>query len=223
MPNPWNPLLIRHRGLVELREDPGLFPSEVDVRWRASDDEVVCARIPAEVETAATLQSILSTPTADGTALVDLVPFLFVDVKEADALAPAVALLADAYTDVSACLDVRALLKLPRWAGQPRWAIPAALQRAPNVAVVQCDAVEDTALNQDPASRGYAYWDDFNGSGWRTAKMLRAARLAGLRVILCSDEVYGRPLDVEKLAAEWHGAYGILTDVPEVWERAVGG
>ena len=151
-------------------------------------------------------------------ALVDTVPVFFVDVKEADALAPTVEHFANIYERYPAMGSaVRAICKLPRWAGHPRWTTPAALQRASNVAVLQCDIAADTALNQDPASRGYAYWDDFGGSGWRTADVLRRAHLAGLRVILCSDEVYGRPLNIEELAHAWRGAYGILTDTPEVW------
>ena len=210
----WFPLLVQRRGAAALLNDERPDSTEIDVRMRG--DEVVVAHAPEDVADAVSLNSFLLERRQRG-ALVDTVPLFFVDVKEAEALAPAVACFANIYERYPAMGSaVRAICKLPRWAGHPRWTTPAALQRASNVAVLQCDIAADTALNQDPASRGYAYWDDFGGSGWRTADVLRRAHLAGLRVILCSDEVYGRPLNIEELAHAWRGAYGILTDTPHI-------
>lgn len=203
-------------------------PLEIDVRMRG--DEVVVARVPEEVDAAPRLIDVLyRVPGAKPADLrwwnmvaVEVVQGWFVDVKEAEALAPTAALFADAF-ELALVGTPRVFITLPRYAGQPRWAIPAALHRAPKVAVIQCDVLADTALNQDPAAKGYVYWDDFDGSGWRTAEMLGRARRAGLRVILCSDEVYGRAYDVTKQAAEWRGAYGILTDFPNLWAEALKG
>ena len=211
----WLPLLIQHRGATALLDGGRPVPTEIDVRMR--DDEVVVAHAPEDVVGAVPLAAFLLGQRQNG-MLVDTVPLLFVDVKEAEALAPTVAWFANVYEGNPVVGSrIRVICKFPRYAGVPRWAIPAALQRAPNVAVLQCDFAVDTPLNQDPASKGYAYWDDFNGSGWRTAEMVRRAHLAGLRVILCSDEVYGRATPIEEMAREWRGAYGILTDTPKVW------
>ena len=211
----WFPLLVQRRGAAALLNDERPDSTEIDVRMRG--DEVVVAHAPEDVADAVSLNSFLLGRRQSG-ALVDTVPVFFVDVKEADALAPTVEHFANIYErGLAIGPAVRAICKLPRWAGRPRWATPAALQRASNVAVLQCDIAADTALNQDPASRGYAYWDDFAGSGWRTAAMVRRAHLAGLRVILCSDEVYKRRTPIEEMSREWRGAYGILTDRPKVW------